>query len=230
LTLNEPAIKAKVRSLYALRDVAHSELFPGKLLSHAAELIATYLLRLSFVSKRAHNARIKNGTNDMASDSSGETLAGWIKYIATTALAVAAVIVGVIQYRETSRATVRTPFLQKQSELCFSAAGHAARLASTVDVKTWQASREEFWMLYWGQLAVVEDVGTFDSGTANTVAAAMVSFGNELKQMNVSNPTLPATTLSTRSLDIAYRCRDLLVQKWSENMSTGWWASYHPLR
>src|SRR5712691_510833 len=104
---------------------------------------------------------------------------GWIKYGATTGIAVIALVVGFIQFGTTGAFSVRQPFLEKQTGLCHSAAEHVARLASSRDAKTWSNSREEFWMLYWGPLAIVEDV---ESQTKNRVEAAMIEFGDELKK------------------------------------------------
>jgi hypothetical protein len=83
--------------------------------------------------------------------------AEWTKFLIPSFIAIATIAVGLIQYISTSNQTVRQPFLERQSTLCFAASEHAARLASTVDPEQWKKSWAEFWMLYWGPLAIVED-------------------------------------------------------------------------
>src|SRR4051812_36517729 len=100
-----------------------------------------------------------------------------IKFAIPVFIAVVTLVAGFVQFGTTSAFSVRQPFLQKQTEVCHAAAEHVARLASTLHAETWDKSREEFWMLYWGPLAIVEDVET---QTTNRVEAAMVAFGKEL--------------------------------------------------
>ncbi|CAN7602802.1 hypothetical protein LJR090_005200 [Bosea sp. LjRoot90] len=138
--------------------------------------------------------------------------AEWIKYSATTAIAVTALVAGFVQFGTTSSFSVRQPFLEKQTALCLLAAEHAARLASSIDAKTWSHSREEFWMLYWGPLAVVEDV---ESQFKNRVEGAMVSFGSELAKIDPATPSLPVKILEQPALRVAHSCRDLLRSKWN---------------
>jgi hypothetical protein len=108
-----------------------------------------------------------------------------VKFVVTAVVAVVTLVAGFIQFGTTSAFSVRQPFLTKQTEVCHSAAEHTARLASTLDPKIWMKSREEFWMLYWGPLAIVEDVET---RTDNRVEAAMVAFGDELKKIDPTSP------------------------------------------
>ena len=142
---------------------------------------------------------------------------GWTKFGVTTVIAVLALIAGFLQFGTTSSYSVRQPFLEMQSELCRSAAEHAARLASTRDPETWKKSREEFWMLYWGPLAIVEDV----EAKTHNVEEKMVQFGEELIKTNPSSPTLPISSLEQPALKIAYACRDLLSSKWNAGI-LGW--------
>jgi hypothetical protein len=137
---------------------------------------------------------------------------GWFKFGITSVLAVMGVIAGFIQFGTTSAFSIRQPFLGKQTDLCVSAAEHGARLASTLDMPTWKKSREEFWMLYWGPLAIVEDVETH---TQNRVEKAMVDFGTELKKIDPTSPSLPASALEGQALNVAHACRDLLSSKWN---------------
>lgn len=136
--------------------------------------------------------------------------AKWIKFVATSAIAIVTLIAGFIQFGTTSAFSVRQPFLEMQTKLCQSAAEHAARLASSIDPETWSESREEFWMLYWGPLAIVEDV------EANSrVATEMKIFGDDLKSIGTTQPTLPVSSLEQPALRVAHACRDLLSTKWT---------------
>jgi hypothetical protein len=137
---------------------------------------------------------------------------GWFKFGITSILAVGALVAGFIQFGTTNAFSIREPFLKKQTELCVSAAEHAARLASSRDMDTWKKSREEFWMLYWGPLAIVEDV---ESQTKNRVEAAMVVYGRELQKVDPTSPLLPVNALQQPALDVAHACRDLLSSKWN---------------
>ena len=148
----------------------------------------------------------------MGGDEKGDSKTGWIKFGSSSAIAVVALIAGFIQFGTTSAFSVRQPFLEKQTGLCHSAAEHVARLASTLDAATWAKSREEFWMLYWGPLAIVEDV---ESQTTNRVEDAMVKFGNQLDNVNPVSPRLPVSALKQPALDVAHACRDLLSSKWN---------------
>jgi hypothetical protein len=148
----------------------------------------------------------------MKDDEQGDPSAGWIKFALTSGIAVVALGAGLIQFGTTSAFSVRQPFLEKQTALCISAAEHVGRLASTLDANTWGKSREEFWMLYWGPLAIVEDV---ESQATNRVEAAMVAFGKELGKINPASPALPVSALEQPALKVAHACRDLLTSKWS---------------
>jgi hypothetical protein len=148
----------------------------------------------------------------MGDDDNSNSKAGWLKFGATTGIAVAALTAGFIQFGTTSAFSIRQPFLEMQGNLCRSAAEHAARLASSSDSVTWKKSREEFWMLYWGPLAIVEDV---ESQAENRVEAAMVAFGAILKTIDQASPPLPVSSLEGPALNVAHACRDLLSTKWN---------------
>jgi len=135
-----------------------------------------------------------------------------IKFAVPVLIAVVTLVAGFIQFGTTSAFSVRQPFLQKQTDLCHSAAEHVARLASTVDPKTWEKSREEFWMLYWGPLAIVEDV---ESQAENRVEAAMVAFGEQLEKIDPKALSLPIRLLEQPALRVSHACRDLLSSKWN---------------
>lgn len=141
----------------------------------------------------------------------------WIRIGVPSAIAVVTIAIGFIQYISTSSFSIRQPFLSKQTELCLQASEQTARLASTVDKEQWAKSRGEFWMLYLGPLAVVEE-----AGTESRVATAMVAFGKELDKVGLS-PELPVSQLQSQSLAVAHACRDLLSSKWQAGIM-GWFA------
>jgi hypothetical protein len=57
---------------------------------------------------------------------------------------------------------------------------------------------EQFWMLFWGPMALVED---------EQVAGAMGKFGGALKDNN-------RAILPLLSLDLAHKCRDSIAESW----------------
>src|SRR5262249_18716985 len=134
------------------------------------------------------------------------------KWIVATALTVATILIGVLQFSLTHAVAVRQPFLEMQTKQCVSASDNAARLASTRNMETWTKAREEFWALYWGPLAIVENVGSEGQGR---VEQLMVSFGNDLRTIEAGTPSLPVTQLEQKALAISHACRDLLVSRWN---------------
>lgn len=136
------------------------------------------------------------------------------KFATTTVIAIVTIVAGFIQFGSTYARSVQQPFLETQTEKCFFASESAARLATTLNPETWKKAKEEFWMLYWGPLAIVEDVvPDAGPGTVGSVQKAMVAFGNNLKNVGDA-PTLPLTTLQQNSLAIAHACRELLISRW----------------
>jgi hypothetical protein len=144
------------------------------------------------------------------------------KFSVTTVIAVATIATGFVQFGSTYARSVQQPFLETQTERCFSAAENAARLASTLDPETWKKAREEFWMLYWGPLAIVEDVEPdAEASNVGDVQMLMVRFGEELKKVKeIPPPDLPLSQLENGSLAIAHACRDLLTSRWRVGMFT----------
>lgn len=145
----------------------------------------------------------------------------WTKIGLTAVGATVAFMIGLSQYASTSSLEVRKPFLEKQMDLCIKAAEHAARLATSRNPETWTSSREEFWTLYYGPLAVVEEAGT---PKGKRVTAAMVAFGDKLKASPATPADLPTIGLGGLALDISHACRDLLASKWEAGIRAwlGW--------
>jgi hypothetical protein len=136
------------------------------------------------------------------------------KYATTTILAVVALVIGFFQFGNTYARSVQQPFLETQTKTCLLAAENAARLATTIEAETWQKAREEFWMLYFGPLAIVEDMeANAERGNVGDVRLAMQAFGGKLRTAGLA-PSLPVESLQQNSLAIAHACRDLLVSRW----------------
>lgn len=137
----------------------------------------------------------------------------WTKLSIASIGGTIAVAVGLYQYIATSTQTARQPFLVKQTELCLQASEAAARLASTRSPDEWKKYRADFWMLYWGPLAVVEN-STPASGYS-LVANRMIAFGDQLKSINGDPPTiLPTDILERNAISVSKACQDLITSWW----------------
>jgi len=109
----------------------------------------------------------------------------------------------------------RKPFLVMQLDLCLNASETAAKLASTIDPKSWKQARERFWVLYWGPLSVVEtpldnNPEVFQPGQ---VEKQMVAIGKIVKDVE-ANPQLPVRDLEQLAFGLAHNCRDLILESW----------------
>jgi hypothetical protein len=91
--------------------------------------------------------------------------------------------VGVWQYLDKRSQSNREPFLKQQMDYCFRACDAVGRMIAESDPEKWKAARADFWALYWGTLAVVED---------RSVEAAMVAMGRL-----VPPPEAPAPRAAT---------------------------------
>lgn len=132
----------------------------------------------------------------------------------TALLAVAGFWVGLVQYNqerigsdqrrtdELRRESAR-PFWDAQLKLYLRAAEAAAVIATSKNADAVARAENDFWTLYWGPLAVVEDVGV-EKRTAAEVEQAMVEFGRSLLDRG-RNPS--RTELQRRSLDLAHAMR-----------------------
>jgi hypothetical protein len=149
----------------------------------------------------------------------------WTKFIVTTLGGIIVFGGGLYQYISTSSHTARQPFLEKQTALCFQASEQAARLATTVDQDQWKNSWSEFWMLYWGPLAIVEDVsGQKESGQKESiyakVAPSMIQFGTKIKTIGETPKTLPADGLTGLAINISKACQVLVTSWWATGVSS----------
>jgi hypothetical protein len=141
----------------------------------------------------------------------------WTKLILTTIGGIIVFGVGLYQYISTSSHTARQPFLKKQTALCFQASEQAARLATTSDHEQWKRAWDEFWMLYWGPLAVVEDVPGQKDSIYGEVAPSMIAFGKKINEIGPQPTTLPAEpakNLTGMAIDISKAWQRLVTSWW----------------
>ena len=132
----------------------------------------------------------------------------------TALLAVAGFWVGLIQYNqerigsdqrrtdELRRESAR-PFWDAQLKLYQRASEAAAVIATSKSADAVARAENDFWTLYWGPLAIVEDVGVEKQPVAE-VEQAMVQFGRSLLDRGW-NPS--RTELQGRSLALAHAMR-----------------------
>ena len=129
----------------------------------------------------------------------------WIKALSILG-AVVAFCWGVFQFisgqnvqAETRRIEATKPFLERQLKLYIEATQAAAMLATAENSDELDVANKKFWLLYWGELALVED---------KRVEAAMVQFGRALESGSVGQQ------LQQYSLTLAHACRDSLAESW----------------
>jgi hypothetical protein len=91
-----------------------------------------------------------------------------------------------------TRLAARQSFNSKHLELCTEAAGDAGTIAKTEDTNKKRSATDNFWRLYWGPLAIVEET---------EVAQAMVAFGQCL------DGRCNGSSLTNLAINIAHACR-----------------------
>jgi hypothetical protein len=131
-------------------------------------------------------------------------LVSWIAPHPTIIAAFVAAIVGLYWNFKSAKSARKLPFLQKQLELCFDASQAVAVLATTTEPDAWIAARSDFWRLYHGPLAIVQD---------SDVQICMANCG---KLIGVAGPApeLPRSELADPALDLSKKIRALLVKTW----------------
>ena len=122
--------------------------------------------------------------------------------------------VGLYQYVATSSQTARRPFLEEQTKLCFQASETVARIATTDDPVKWKTAYDDFWMLYWGPLAIVEDRASDKIGEFRDVAKEMVDFGKALKTIDKPLQNLPLNQLTGSAIAVSRACQTLVTSWW----------------
>ncbi len=103
-----------------------------------------------------------------------------------------------------AKAARKIPFLQRQLELSFEASQTVAILATTTSPETWEKARERFWQLYYGPLAIIEDVA---------VKKTMIQCRAFVPETGLP-ASLPLTLLQQPSLDLSHDIRRLLLKTW----------------
>ncbi len=102
------------------------------------------------------------------------------------------------QRAKSAEVEARKPFSSRQLELYFDAVEVASAIAAGSAVEQAQ-QLATFWRLYWGPLALVEDM---------KVAQAMIQFGHAL-DANASQGEL-----KIYALELAHACRDSIAESW----------------
>src|SRR5262245_60921241 len=111
-----------------------------------------------------------------------------------------------VQQKKQAEAALREaqkPFLQRQSELYFSATSAAAKLATLEKGSERDNARKQFYQLYWGDLSVVED---------ELVEQAMVRFHKTLEAYEAGS--VDESALQQKSLELAHACRESMARGW----------------
>jgi hypothetical protein len=131
-----------------------------------------------------------------------DTILKWMTVCGTVLTFVYAQYMALRGGRELQEAAVRAaaresakPFMAKRMELYQRAAADAAIIA-TIGAGNRPDAEADFWQLYWGELALVED---------GAVESAMVRFGKALE-----SPAHDASDLKRLALGIAHACRESL--------------------
>ncbi len=127
-----------------------------------------------------------------------------IDVVLSTVIGAAAIIVGAMQFSESFRRDSQRPFLEKQLDACWTVTATAAKLASAQDWSDWAKDRDLFRQYYWGRLAMVEN---------RALESAMYRFG-EIAFPIEEGDAVPTKILEQRALQIAYACRDLVLDSW----------------
>jgi len=103
------------------------------------------------------------------------------------------------------------PFLQSQFDLYRRTSEAVAIIATSSDPVAVKRAEDEFWLLYWGPLAIVEDAGMETSvgnaGEKNShasVESATVAFGNYIR---ATKEKRDPRTMEQLSLDVAHAMR-----------------------
>jgi hypothetical protein len=128
-----------------------------------------------------------------------------------TVVAVLTAAVSVWVFLMQQRQASRRPFLEKQLQISVEATDAASRLATATDPDEWERARQEFWQLYWGRLALVED---------RAVEARMVEFGRLIPEGPITRDQLPLTDLSVPSLLLAHAARAMVAKSWRKDLAT----------
>ncbi len=107
-------------------------------------------------------------------------------------------IFGYFQSLRTATLEARRPYLEKQLDLCVEAANAAGTIATSPDPAAVAGAKATFDRLYWGALAIFDNLA---------VSNAMRAFGAAAAQQ-------PAPNLRSLAEAVAHRCKDLTRAEW----------------
>ena len=162
------------------------------LISTQTDLTHTYII---------NEHGMETGTDTMAKQSN---LIGWSTLGITGLLGAATIIFGAYKFYDELQHSARKPFNDMQLELSVEASKAVSVLAFVDDEEKWRKAREEFWGLYWGPLAIVED---------DSVARVMIEIGEKIP-IDGNVPRLPATDLKKLSIKLAKAIRNQTANSW----------------
>jgi hypothetical protein len=112
-----------------------------------------------------------------------------------------------VTFRLNLRRETAKPLWDKQLSLYIEAADRAATIATTDDDLVRRDAEKRFWVLYWGPLAAVEDVGLKKEDDPR-IARAMVQFGNALSK---DPKERDRSEMQRLALDVAHAIRKAIA-------------------
>ena len=183
------------------------------------------ILELAHLTKEIEKLTIEVET--LRSSSFWDRAIGRYLPIITAVLAVAGFWFGVIQYYSHQHETdvqrtqaernrsdemfreAAKPFWDSQIHLYLRASEAAAAIANSDQADIKKRAESEFWLLYWGPLATVEDVG-LETKNKPEVEAAMVQFGAYLRSHRDNQRS--QEEMQVLSLELAHAIRNSIPQ------------------
>jgi len=115
------------------------------------------------------------------------------------------ILVGMNQYRDTRARDAISPFLDLRLKFYADISNITATLAVTQDPEVYTRKCEEFWIYYWGSLALVEDID---------VEHTMSNLGKYLKTRKFEDSR---DKLEQLALNLAQTCRHSISKSWKLN-------------
>lgn len=125
----------------------------------------------------------------------------WLPWLLTSI----SILIGAGQFYLTNSQKNREPFLRVQMEFLIEASDTLATLATETDSIAWETSREKFWQLYLGRLAIVEDP---------EVEAVMICAGKIVPRESGNGTAALKNSLRNPSLSLAFAARTLILKSW----------------
>jgi hypothetical protein len=139
-----------------------------------------------------------------------------LQYVSTIALVVGGLF-ALWRYYDTTARQFQQPLWDQQVNLYFQTTRAAAQLASLEPGPAWQSAANEFWVMYFGPLCIVED---------QAVEQAMVDFSAALETAEVLAEMLATPALRDiapdRTSDLAKRFADARAELQSASLNLAW--------